>query len=174
MSRVIFLSGPPKAGKSRLRGDIYRSLLFSGRRDWFVQVLSPDCEGQWVNDSHSLGRGEEAEELARRQKAAVKAAGEFFSPRFVSLMASQLKGLLCAFPLVIGDLGGLPSPENATIVAAAEGHEIFAVVLLGPQGDGGWTSWWEERGVTPLVTSYCDDLAEDILAWVGGPGGEKQ
>ena len=28
---VLFLSGPPKAGKSRLRGDLYRKLVESGR-----------------------------------------------------------------------------------------------------------------------------------------------
>ena len=84
MKKVIFLSGPPKAGKSRLRGDIYRELLNSGHRSWFVQAFSPDCEGQWVNDCHEAGRGAEAESLARQHKNAVKEAGEFFSPRFVS------------------------------------------------------------------------------------------
>jgi len=162
---VLFLSGPPKAGKSRLRGDIYRFLATSGRRSWFVQAFSPDCEGQWVHDAHALGRGEEAENRARSFKNALKKSGAFFSPAFVMAMCRQLRGLCAAFELVVADLGGLPSPENGEIVGAAEEASISAVVLLGPDGgDGGWIQWWRARGVEPFVARYREDLAEEVLA----------
>jgi hypothetical protein len=103
---VVVLSGPPKAGKSRLRGDLYRALLAAERRArgsgqslrWFVQAFSPDSEGQWVNDSHCLGRGQAAEALARRAKGVLKASGAFFSAEW----GGTLKG--CG-----NSEGGVPS-----------------------------------------------------------------
>ena len=162
---VLFLSGPPKAGKSRLRGDLYRKLVESGERSWFVQAFSPDAEGQWVNDAHALGIGERAEELARRQKNRIKQAGEFFSPRFVVAMKGQLAGLLQAFELVVTDLGGLPSPENRDIVSVAlEKADVrpLAVVLTN-QGDGGWTEFWSSLGVEYRVCRYSTELARELL-----------
>lgn len=167
MKCVIFLSGPPKAGKSRLRGDIYRHLLASGRKSWFVQAFSPDMEGQWVNDSHALGKGERAEEIARRQKNKVKQAGEFFSPRFVAAMKQQLSGLLRAFDLVVADLGGFPSPENREIISIALGKEdvsIFAVILLNNEDDGGWREFWEGKGIKTFPKRYSPLLAREICS----------
>ncbi len=166
MKRVLFLSGPPKAGKSRLRGDIYRRLIAAGRRSWFVQAFSPDMEGQWVNDAHALGNGVRAEELARRQKNTVKATGEFFSPGFVAAMKQQLSGLLRSFDLVVADLGGFPSPENRDIVSVALDREdvtIAAVVLLNDGNDGGWRDFWLELGVEHGVYAYSTDLACELV-----------
>ena len=167
MKRVVFLSGPPKAGKSRLRGDIYRHLLTSGRKSWFVQAFSPDMEGQWVNDSHALGNGERAEEIARRQKNKVKQAGEFFSPKFVAAMKQQLSGLLRTFGLVVADLGGFPSPENREIISVALGREDvvpFAVVLLNGGNDGGWGEFWNSLSVGCFTYEYSADIASDIAS----------
>lgn len=166
MKKVIFLSGPPKAGKSRLRGDIYRELLNSGHRSWFVQVFSPDCEGQWVNDCHEFGRGAEAESLARQHKNAVKEAGEFFSPRFVSAMQKQLKGLITAFDLVVADLGGIPSAENYAIVSAAlftPNVVVEAVTLKRDGNDGGWNDFWQDISVPNAVYTYHSDLAKKVI-----------
>ncbi len=162
---ILFLSGPPKAGKSRLRGDIYRLLRDSGAPSWFVTVASPDSEGQWVSDAHANGRGQEAEALARRAKNAVKASGEFFSPRWVEAMARQLQGLCRAFVFVVADLGGLPSPENRRLVDAVRevGAEVRAVVLLGPQGDGGWQEFWRGLHIQCEVHAYREDLAWEII-----------
>jgi len=162
---VLFLSGPPKAGKSRLRGDIYRTLVVEGKTSWFVQAFSPDCEGQWVNDAHENGRGGLAEELARRQKNAIKRAGEFFSPRFVALMQQQLEGLCKTFKFVVADLGGLPSQQNKDICSAAFGMAVpAAVVLVNNRGeDGGWQDFWQEMGVPYLLVRYAPDLAKKII-----------
>jgi hypothetical protein len=166
MKRVIFLSGPPKAGKSRLRGDIYRHLLFSGRKSWFVQAFSPDMEGQWVNDAHALGNGERAEEIARRQKNKIKAAGEFFSPRFVKAMKHQLAGLVHAFDLVVADLGGFPSQENREIISVTLGRQNvspLAVVLLNNGDDGGWGEFWQSLKVEYVAYTYSADIANKII-----------
>lgn len=166
MKKVIFLSGPPKAGKSRLRGDIYRVLLNSGNRSWFVQAFSPDCEGQWVNDCHEKGLGGEAENLARKHKNAVKEAGEFFSPRFVAALQQQLKGLITAFDLVVADLGGIPSAENYSIISVAlftPGVSVEAVTLTRDGDDGGWKGFWNEIGVPNTVDTYHSDLAKKVI-----------
>ena len=167
MKKVIFLSGPPKAGKSRLRGDIYRELLNSGHRSWFVQAFSPDCEGQWVNDCHESGRGSEAENLARKAKNAVKEAGGFFSPRFVANMQKQLKGLITAFDLVVADLGGIPSAENHSIVSVAlftPDVSVEAITLTNDGNDGGWQAFWDELDVPNTVDTYHSDLAKKVIA----------
>lgn len=166
MKKVVFLSGPPKAGKSRLRGDIYRELLSSGRRSWFVQAFSPDAEGQWVNDCHELGRGAEAESLARHQKNAIKESGEFFSPRFVVMMQHQLRGLIVAFDLVVADLGGIPSAENYAIVSVAlftPDVVVEAVTLMRDGDDGGWIKFWEDIAVPNTVDAYHSDLAKKVI-----------
>jgi len=159
---VTFLSGPPKAGKSRLRGDLYAALRASGYRAWFVTQLSPDCEGQWVNDSHNLGRGAAAEEMAKALKNSLKVSGEFFSPRQVETWCRQLQGLVKSFDLVIADLGGLPSQQNEAIVRSVAGINIVPIVLTN-QWDGGWEDFWGKLGLNPVVVEYHEGLGE-VLA----------
>ena len=168
MAVTLFLSGPPKAGTSRLRGDLTELLRRSSVRRWFVEVLSPDSEGTWTNDAWRMGRGLEAEALARRYKAAIKEAGHFFSPAFVMMKRTQLEGLLRWAELVIGDLGGIPSPENAEIVSAAAGHRVIPIVLTRDGQDGGWTEFWRSRGLEPVVTAYHEDLAAELLQGLFG------
>jgi len=169
MATLLLLSGPPKAGKSRLRGDFFnllRSGAFAGR--WFIEVLSPDSEGAWVNDSWATGRGPQAEERARAIKNVVKTSGHFFSPEFVRRKAAQLAGLCRWADLVIGDLGGVPSPENRSIIGAAVTDRVVPVILLGLDGDGGWMQFWESFGLSPITTTYYDGLAQDLLRRVTG------
>lgn len=166
---VIFLSGPPKAGKSRLRGDLYQALFQGKAKSWFVVAASPDSEGQWVNDAHRVGRGLEAEDLTRKAKNHLKSIGEFFSPRWVETMARQLQGLCRAFTLVVADLGGLPSEQNRRLVDAVRqvGAEVRAVVLLSPDGsDGGWQEFWAVEGVSCQTHQYHEGLAKEILQTV--------
>ncbi|HEY8531286.1 MAG TPA: hypothetical protein VIL08_03465 [Limnochorda sp.] len=163
MAIILFLSGPPKAGKSRLRGDLTELLRRSTVRRWFVEVLSPDSEGAWTSDAWRMGRGPEAEALARRYKNLVKEAGHFFSPAFVMRKRAQLEGLLRWAELVIGDLGGIPSPENAEIIGAAAGHRVIPVVLTRDGQDGGWIKFWRDRGLEPVVASYHEALAAALL-----------
>jgi hypothetical protein len=176
---VVVLSGPPKAGKSRLRGDMYRALQAAERRAresgqslrWFVQAFSPDSEGQWVNDSHALGRGEQADGLARRAKQALKASGAFFSPEWVEKAARQLEGLCRWADVVVADLGGLPSAENRQVLAPVLGcHRVVAVVLTRDGEDGGWSAWWRVLGVTPwYVGPYREGLAVRLADDAVGP-----
>jgi hypothetical protein len=132
---------------------------------WFVQAFSPDSEGQWVNDSHTFGKGSEAEALARRAKNALKVSGAFFSPEWVEKACAQLRGLCRWADVVVADLGGLPSAQNRQIVLAGEG-EAFPIVLTRDGDDGGWRAWWEELFPPRYVGPYREDLAQEILGEV--------
>jgi len=175
-ARVLALSGPPKAGKSRLRGSLYealRALEVRARKAgaapprWFVQAFSPDSEGQWVADAHALGRGAEAEARARAIKNALKESGAFFSPEWVARTRSQLHGLCRWAEVVVADLGGLPSPENREILGGAREAQalLVPVVLTRPDGeDGGWGRFWAELGLRPLYAGpFHEGLATELL-----------
>jgi hypothetical protein len=175
-ARVLVLSGPPKAGKSRLRGALYealRALEVRARKAgaapprWFVQAFSPDSEGQWVADAHALGRGAEAEAQARAIKNALKQSGAFFSREWVEKTRSQLGGLCRWAEVVVADLGGLPSPENREILEGAREAQalLVPVVLVRPDGeDGGWGRFWAGMGLRPLYAgSFREGLAAELL-----------
>jgi hypothetical protein len=141
---------------------------------WFVQAFSPDSEGQWVNDSHALGRGEQAEGLARRAKGALKASGAFFSPEWVEKVRRQLEGLARWADVLVADLGGLPSSENERIVGAVwpHGPRVLPVVLTRDGEDGGWVAFW--RAVKPALTMwyvgpYREGLAVRLVDDTIGP-----
>jgi hypothetical protein len=165
---IVILSGPPKAGKSRLRGDI--GDLLRRMPDLNIQILgaSPDMEGSWVPDSWRISaeRGAAAEEMAREYKRTVKESGYFFSPQWVERMTRHVEGLSKWADILVLDLGGLPSEENKRIIAPAlaSGADILPIVLLGPDGnDGGWIQFWRDLGYEPTVTTYSEDLALNIV-----------
>lgn len=177
---LLVLSGPPKAGKSRLRGELYQALLSEEGRArlhglrlrWFVQAFSPDSEGQWVNDAHALGRGSEAEGAARRLKSVLKESGAFFSPQWIDAARRQLEGLCRWADVVVADLGGLPSAENRAIVEAVwpRGPRVMAVVLTRDGDDAGWVAFWRQLGISPwYVGPYREGLAQRFAAEAVGP-----
>jgi hypothetical protein len=165
---IIFLSGPPKTGKSRLRGEIYEILRIDRSIRWFVLPASPDMEGQWVNDSWRKGKGEAAESLARKYKGVLKESGAFFSPEWVGKMRKQVEGLVKWADILVIDLGGLPSEQNRQIIepALASGAYIIPVVLLRDDGDGGWAQFWRNLGYEPIIARYNENLAVTLVNFV--------
>ena len=171
---IIILSGPPKAGKSRLRGDIGNLLRQMPWLNIAVLIASPDMEGQWVSDSWRVGeeRGRAAEEMAREYKRTVKESGHFFSPQWVERMTRHIEGLSKWADILVLDLGGLPSEENKQIVAPAlaSGAIIIPIVLLGPnRDDGGWIQFWRDLGYEPDVVTYSENLAQEIINSIKTP-----
>jgi len=164
---VVFLSGPPKAGKSRLRGDLWEVLRASCRRTWHVIDANPDQEGQWVRWAAKVGRYKEAAALARKAKNALKERGCFFSPEWVERMEAQIRGWARWAELMVLDLGGLPSPENERLIRAAmERHVPHAVVLHGPDTAlvARWEAFWANLGVGLLYSGpYHEALARELL-----------
>lgn len=149
------MTGLPKAGKSLISWAMYKILV--GRRSFFLERLAPDMEGQWTLETAG------GQELARSLKNQVKKAG-FFSPAFVNFKAQALLGLVKGgtFEVVIGDLGGLPSPENRAILqptleyARFSGEVgVYPVVLYRAdlnQDPHSWIEWWvQEWGIYPIT-----------------------
>jgi len=146
---------------------IYQTLLNPQKRgSFFLERLAPDKEGQWTLESPN------GDSLARCYKNRVKEAGLFFSPAFVKFKAQSLLGLIKGpFEVVIGDLGGIPSPENRAILqpaleyARSSGQvEVYPVVLYRVdlhQDPSAWIQWWaEEFGVYPLLWPTAWDQVE--------------
>ena len=103
--KIIFLAGPPKAGKSQLSLGLY-NLLRKERASFFREQLSPDCEGIYALGSAS------ALDIARSHKNVLKAKGLFFTNGFVERKLKAVKSLPRAFEVVYFDLGGIPSDQE--------------------------------------------------------------
>lgn len=163
---IIFFSGLPKAGKSVTLGAIYDALRGQGR-SFFLERICPDCEGMWTLAT------EKGTDRARALKNVLKNAGEFFSPAFVEAKQRAIQGLARCFDVVLCDMGGIPSPENAAFVDAASctGKEVRAVVLHVRGTDPTpWVEWWKERGICPVVHETVrpyDDRFENAQALLG-------
>ena len=147
---MIFFSGLPKAGKSvTLHALFARRLLPAGLgREVFLERVHPDQEGNWTVETPNGG------DLARSIKNSLKARGEFWSQAFVEHACRSVQGLARTFPVVLADMGGIPSPQNREIVGAARsaGAAIEAVILY-PVGTDPreWEEFWAEEGVTPIL-----------------------
>jgi len=161
--KIILLAGLPKAGKSLLAGGLYYALQQRGD-EFFLERLSPDGEGVWTWDSGNL-------ELARSIKNRLKKAGEFFSPAFIQFKCQSLKTLAKAFRILVGDLGGVPSPENETLVRAAieaatqaHGKVIPLVLHRKGQDPSSWIQFFAGLGLNPIPVETDWDEEGDLRA----------
>jgi len=48
-------------------------------------------------------------------------------------------------------------------LSAASGHRVIPVVLTRDGQDGDWTEFWRSRGLEPVVASYHEALASELL-----------
>ncbi len=149
MNKVIFFSGLPKAGKSVTLHALFRNLIAAGMgREFFLERVHPDQEGNWTVESPNGG------DRARSIKNVLKANGTFWNQAFVEHACSSVAGLAKTFPVVLADMGGIPSPQNREIISAARsaGAAIEAVILY-PVGTDPqvWEDFWASEGVTPTL-----------------------
>lgn len=102
--RVIAIGGPPHSGKSVFLNPLHNALLQQLGDQVFLERACPDGEGKWS--------AEAAPELVQqiRQKAT-------FSPEFMQIKLAGITTLARNKTLVLIDLGGKRSPENAAILA---------------------------------------------------------
>lgn len=117
----VVLCGPPRSGKSCLRQGLKDAVRrIPGAPYPYVITACPDGEGSWFQETVNADPA-----LAAACKAAYKAK---FTPEFVTRVASSVER--CSLPLVIVDIGGIPSAENEAICASA----THAVLLAGDLG----------------------------------------
>jgi len=149
MNRVIFFSGLPKAGKSVTLHGLFRFMTAAGRgRQFFLERVHPDQEGNWTAEAPG------GQDLARGIKNVLKAAGTFWSEAFVKHACRSVAGLARSFPVVLADMGGIPSSQNREILAAAKaaGAQVEAVILYPAGSDPSvWVAFWASEGVSPVM-----------------------
>lgn len=166
---VLFLSGPPKAGKSKLFGELRFFLLQEyPQHSWILETASPDSTGSFVSHAyrHSVEAGVIAEQIARERKLWLKEMKHAFSPEWVAAEKQTLQRLSQAFSLVVADLGGLPSSQNEELVKGVleTGAKVYAVLLTGgdPQLVEEWRNFWRQFGEVTLIEG-ASLRAENII-----------
>lgn len=110
---VIAVGGPPHSGKSVFVAELYRQLLKHSNRV-FLQQVCPDGEGMWSSEAD------------QRIVASLRKKG-VFSAEFIgnTLNAIEQLGRNPRFSIVLLDLGGKLTPENAKILQCSD----FLIVL---------------------------------------------
>jgi CRISPR-associated protein Csx3 len=109
----------------------------------YVITACPDGEGSWFQETVNHDP-----DLAARCKAAYKAK---FTPEFVRRITDSVAQ--CALPLVLVDIGGIPSAENREICASA----THAILLAGDMGRlPEWRVFCEELGISVVAEIFSD------------------
>ncbi|MGI0494454.1 hypothetical protein ACN4EG_21935 [Alkalinema pantanalense CENA528] len=104
--RVIAVGGPPHSGKSVFLNALHNALLQQMGDRVFLERACPDGEGKWSAEADP----QLVQQL--RQKSN-------FSPEFMQMKLFGIENLGRNKSLVLLDLGGRRSPENAAILAKA-------------------------------------------------------
>lgn len=140
----VVLCGPPRSGKSCLRQGLKDAVRrIPGAPYPYVITACPDGEGAWFQETVNVDP-----EAAAKYKAAYKAK---FTPEFVKRITDSVKSV--ALPLVLVDIGGIPSAENREICASA----THAVLLAGDMGRlPEWRAFCEELGISVLAEIHSD------------------
>jgi CRISPR-associated protein Csx3 len=113
----------------------------------YVITACPDGEGAWFQATVNR-----SPEEARRLKEAYKASLGGFIPAQVEKFATWVRE--CNLPLVLVDIGGIPSAENESICA----HAIHAILVAGDTPEQSW----DERLVE--WREFCQKVGLKIIA----------
>lgn len=101
---VVAVGGPPHSGKSVFLAELYRQLLARKPSGFvFLQRAAPDGEGMWSAETDPALVAE-----IRRKGA--------FSQEFMLFTLKAVENLGKTFPVVLLDLGGRRTAENAEIL----------------------------------------------------------
>ncbi len=100
---VVAVGGPPHSGKSVFLAELYRQLLAKRPSGVFLQRACPDGEGMWSAESDPVL----VKEIRRKGS---------FSQEFMIFTLKGIENLGKRFPIVLLDLGGRRTAENAEIL----------------------------------------------------------
>lgn len=132
---VVAVGGPPHSGKSVFLAELYRQLLARKASKVFLQRACPDGEGMWSAESDPA--------LVReiRRKGA-------FSQEFMLFTLKSIENLGKTFPLVLLDLGGKRTAENAEILS----RTTHLIVLSSKEDEvEPWCEFAKAEGCEPLA-----------------------
>lgn len=140
----IVLAGPPRSGKSCLREGLKQAIRrIPGAPYPYIITACPDGEGSWFQEAVNHDPA-----LAAACKAAYKGK---FTPEFVKRVADSVAN--CALPLVLVDIGGIPSAENRQICAAAT-HAILLAGDLNRLPE--WRDFFASLGIGVIAEIHSD------------------
>jgi CRISPR-associated protein Csx3 len=155
---VVAIGGPPHSGKSVFIAELYRQLL--ARRPAcfvFLQRACPDGEGMWSNESDP------------RIVAEIRRKGAF-SEEFMIFTLKSIENLAKVFPLVLLDLGGKRTAENAEILLRST-HLI--IISSKPEENDEWVKFAEGEGCdilgifdSKLVRRNDGTLDDTVRSWI--------
>lgn len=132
---VVAVGGPPHSGKSVFLAELYRQLLARRPSGVFMQRACPDGEGMWSAESDP----DFVREI--RRKGA-------FSQEFMLFTLKSIESLGKTFPLVLLDLGGRRTSENAEILR----RSTHLVVLSSKEDEvDPWCEFASDEGCEPLA-----------------------
>ncbi|MGV0026847.1 ATP-binding protein [Phormidesmis priestleyi ANT.L61.2] len=136
---VIAVGGPPHSGKSVFLSALYRQLLARQPAGIFLQRVCPDGEGMWSNESDP-----QIVKTIRRKGA--------FSEEFVTISLRNIEqlGQNTQFPLVLLDLGGKRSAENAEILRRSQ----HSIILSADPQEAEWQQFALDEGCTTLAVFH--------------------
>ncbi len=111
--QVIAVGGPPHSGKSVFLNALHQCLHEQMGDRVFLEPVCPDGEGKWAAEAEP--------ELVQRIRKKYE-----FSPEFLIQKLQSVESLGRNKPLVLLDLGGRRSVENAQILARSTGLIILS------------------------------------------------
>jgi CRISPR-associated Csx3 family protein len=135
----IVVAGPPHSGKSVFLGGLCENLPRNSR---YLFRACPDGEGTWLQQNYDR---EEVVALRRKGK---------FSTEVVDWYCESLASCEMA-PIVLVDIGGVPSAENRRILS--EGGVNFGIILAGnKEAIPEWERFLVECGVEVIAVVHSD------------------
>jgi CRISPR-associated protein Csx3 len=133
---VVAVGGPPHSGKSVFIAEFYRQILVRRPAGFvFLQRACPDGEGMWSNESDP------------KIVAEIRRKGTF-SKEFMLFTLRSIENLGRVFPLVLLDLGGKRTAENAEILARST-H--FILISGNPEENDEWVKFAAAEGCQILA-----------------------
>lgn len=132
---VAAIGGPPHSGKSVFLAELYRQLLARRPSGVFLQRACPDGEGMWSAESDPTL----VVEIRRKGS---------FSQEFMLFVLKGIENLGRRFPVLLLDLGGRRTAENAEILR----RSTHLVVLSSKEEeDEPWVRFAGDEGCKTLA-----------------------
>jgi CRISPR-associated protein Csx3 len=135
---VVAVGGPPHSGKSVFLASLYRELLRIRPQNFvFLVRQCPDGEGMWSAES--------SPDMVQR----IRCKGKF-TEHFLRDYLPQIQGpaLLGTFKLLLADLGGIRSEENAEIL-----RNCTHLIILSSKEEETkkWVEFGEKQGCNTIA-----------------------
>jgi CRISPR-associated protein Csx3 len=128
--QVIAVGGPPHSGKSVFLNALHNAMIKQVGDRVFLERVCPDGEGKWSSESDPTV----VKKIRKKYE---------FTPEFLDLKLRSVAHLGQTKPLILLDLGGKRSVENAQILA----RSTALMILSSDEVEvGHWRSLGESQG----------------------------